>query len=99
MITNNDYEKSVLITQFLKELKDRISEKENITDVLFKPVVKGYEVSFLHSGKNIRVTADVKGFSVKKLIIIKYADGKKVVGYKAHNKEEISRYADLILSE
>ncbi|MBR5437621.1 MAG: hypothetical protein IKV21_01760 [Clostridia bacterium] len=98
MITNNDYEKSVLITQFLKELKDRISEKENITDVLFTPVTGGYEVSFSYGDKSIFVTAEVKGFFTKKLIIRKLTDGKKTAVYKAHSKEEISRYAERILS-
>ena len=50
MITNNDYEKSVLIVEIIKELKERTAEK-NITDVLFAPAINGYEVSFLYGEK------------------------------------------------
>ncbi len=99
MITNNDYEKAVLIVEFIKEIKDRTAEKESITDVLFKPTKKGYEVSFSESGKNVRFTVEVKGFFVKKLIIRKFTDAKMTASYKGHNKEEISRCIDLILSE
>ena len=98
MITNNDYEKSVLVVEFTRELKERMAEKENITDALFTPVINGYEVSFSHGDKRVRVTAEVKGFFTKKLIIRKLTDGKKTAVYKAHSKEEISRYAERILS-
>ena len=98
MITNNDYEKSVLIGAFVKEVRDRAAERENITDISFTPVIGGYEISFLNSGINVRVTTEVKGFFVKKLIIKKYVDGKETATYKVHPKEGISACAEQILS-
>lgn len=99
MITNNDYEKAVLIVELVKELKDRISEKENITDVRFTPVISGYEVGFLCGDKSIRITAEVKGFFAKKLIIKKQVKGKVTATYKVHTKAEISACAEQVLSE
>lgn len=99
VITNNDYEKSVLIGAFVKEVRDRAAEREHITDISFTPVIGGYEISFLNSGINVRVTTEVKGFFVKKLIIKKYVGGKMTASYKAHSKEEISFCTEQILTE
>lgn len=99
MITNNDYEKAVLIVELVKELKDRISEKKDVTDVQFTPVTNGYEVSFLYGEKSIRITAEVNGFFAKKLITKKYVDGKETSIYKVHTEEESSACAEQILSE
>ena len=99
MITNNCYEKSVLLGTFVKEVRDIVAEKETVTDILFMPVICGYEVSFKSGGRNVKVTADVKGFFLNKLIIKKFVDGKATALYKAYNKEEISHLIDLILSQ
>ncbi len=99
MITNNDYEKSVLLGDFVKEVKDRAAEKETVTNILFAPVVGGYEVSFQNSETSVRVMAVVKGFFAKKLTIRKYVDGKMTATYKADRKEEISFCTEQILTE
>lgn len=99
MITDNDYEKSVLLSIFVKEVRDIASGKESITDVLFTPVIGGYEISFLKNGAKVLVSAEVRGFFTKKLIIRKNTDGKNTATYKAYSKEEISRCAALILKE
>ena len=97
MITNNYYEKSVLLGAFVKEFRDIVAEKETVTDILFAPVICGYEVSFKSSGRNVKVTAEVKGFFSKKLIIKRYAGGKRTASYKAHSKEEISFCTEQLL--
>ena len=97
VITNNDYEKSVLLVGFLNEVKATASEK-GITDMLYTPFSDGYKVSFAVGEKSIFITAEVKGFFFKKLIVRKYVDHKETVTYKAHNKEELSRYIELIFS-
>ncbi len=99
MITNNDYEKSVLLGAFVKEVREIASEKENITDILFTPVIGGYEVSFIHSGINVRTTVYVKGFLAKKLIIKKYVDGKMTASYKVCTKDEILRCIERFFTE
>ncbi len=99
MITNNDYEKSVLLGDFVKEFRDRAAEKQTVTDIRFTPVIGGYEVSFVYGGKNIQVNAKVKGFFTKKLTIKKYVDGKMTATYKAHRKEKISFCTEQILTE
>lgn len=99
MITNNDYEKSVLLGDFVKEVRDRATEKQTVTDIRFTPVVGGYEVSFVCGGKNIQVKAEVKGFFTKKMIIKRYVGGKMTASYKAHSKEEISFCTEQILTE
>ncbi len=99
MITNSDYEKSVLLGDFVKEVRDIATKKQTVTDIRFAPAVGGYEVRFVYGGKNIQVNAEVKGFFTKKLIIKKYVDGKKAAKYKVHRKEEISFCTEQIITE
>lgn len=99
MITNNDYENSVLVTEFIKEIKVRTAESKNISDVNFKPTVKGYEISFSDGDKCIRVSAEVKGFFTKKLLIKKFVDSKEAAICKTCTKEEISACTAQLLSE
>ena len=99
MITNNDYEKSVLLVDFVKEVRDSAADKQTVTDIRFIPVAGGYEVSLVCGGRNVKVTAEVKGFFSKKLIIKRYVGGKMTASYKAHSKEEISFCTEQILTE
>jgi len=88
-----------MIAEFVKEIRDISTKNENITDIMFTPITDGYKISFVYNNDTkVKVAARVKGFFRKKLIIEKYVDSKLSVSYKAQSKEEISHYAELILS-
>ena len=97
MIRNNDYEKSVLLVGFIKAVRDSISENESISEAVFTPVIGGYKISFLNGGVSVTLTAEVKGFFAKRLIIKKCVGEKKTL-YKICGAEEISRCAEELLT-
>ena len=42
----NDYKNSVSLSAFIARIKEDIIVLPSVTDAVFKPVIKGYEVSF-----------------------------------------------------
>ena len=49
-ITEKEYNFMVLLTDFLTKFKSIAQENENITDLKFIPKIRGYELSYNHSG-------------------------------------------------
>ncbi len=48
-ITKSDYDKATLMINFLTEFKQRISEMNNVEDVIFTPQIKCYIISFTYN--------------------------------------------------
>ncbi len=76
-ITQNDLNRSVCVTSFIKEVKRIEQENKNISDTLFKPIIKGYEIECRNNGVPVRLSVNAKSSFFKGLIVKKYVDGKK----------------------
>lgn len=76
-ITQNDLNRSVCVASFIKEVKRIEQENKNISDTLFKPIIKGYEIEYRNNGVPVRLSVNAKSSFFKGLIVKKYVDGKK----------------------
>ncbi len=75
-ITKNDYDRSAWIVSFIREVKKIAETNGNISDVLFTPAIKGYEIEYCNKGRPEKVSVNSKSRFFKGLVIKKYADGK-----------------------
>ena len=75
-VTKKAYDRSVWIVSFIREVKKIAEANENISDFLFTPTVKGYEIKYCNKGISERISVNSKSRFYKGLIIKKYADGK-----------------------
>lgn len=75
-ITKKDYDRSVWIVSFIREVKKIAETNENISDVIFTPVIKGYEVEYCNKGRTEKIFVNSRSRFFKGLVIKKYADGK-----------------------
>ena len=75
-VTKKDYDRSVWIVSFIREAKIIAEANENISDFLFTPTIKGYEIKYCNKGISERFSVNSKSRLYKGLIIKKYADGK-----------------------
>ena len=66
-ITKNEYDKSVILVDFLSEFKSNINGNQGIENVVFTPVISGYCISFDYNNvpSEISLTLNKSKFSVK----------------------------------
>ena len=73
----SDYKDSVLLCDFVSKVR-KCTEKAGAEDVLFQPEIKGYTILYKTSGKNMKISLEVKKgfFSGRKLLVKVYCGGK-----------------------
>lgn len=75
-ITKNEKDRSVWLVLFIREVKEFAKSNPKISDLIFTPVIKGYEIEYLNNGVSERLSVNAKSRFFKGLVIKKYADGK-----------------------
>lgn len=75
-ITKNDFNRSARVVSFIREVKGIAEINKNISDFLFTPIIKGYEIKYCNKGISEKLSVNSKSRFFKGLIIKKYADGK-----------------------
>ena len=75
-IIKKDYDRSVRISHFVSKVRDFAESNQQISDILFTPVIKGYEVTYKNKGVSERISVNLKSRFFNGLIVKKYADGK-----------------------
>ena len=87
-ITKSDYDKSTLMINFLSEFKQRISEMNNVQDVIFSPEIKGYIISFTYNAISYKIAVSVDGIFTTKLKVKYIVENKKVKDFVSQNDDE-----------
>lgn len=88
-ITPKEYDRSVWIVSFIGEVKKIAEKNENVSDFLFTPTVKGYEIKYCNKCRTERISVNSNSRFYKGLVIKKYADG-KFKGIFCLNEKKIS---------
>ncbi len=55
-LSRSDYNKALLIADFISKLKKELNSSASVTDIVFKPKPEGYEISFKENGNKVRLT-------------------------------------------
>ncbi len=87
-ITKSDFDKSTLMINFLSEFKQRISEMNNVQDVIFSPEIKGYIISFTYNSISYKIAVSVDGIFTTKLKVKYIVENKKVKDFVSQNDDE-----------
>lgn len=61
-ITKKEYEKSVLVADFINKIKNIFREDDRITEFCFIPKTKGYEISYKKNGETVVISIKFRGF-------------------------------------
>lgn len=75
-VNKKDYDRSVCVASFIREVKQIADTNQQISGVLFKPVIKGYEITYKNKGVPERISVNAKSIFFKGLIVRKYVNGK-----------------------
>ncbi|MBQ8762573.1 MAG: hypothetical protein IJZ07_00535 [Clostridia bacterium] len=75
-VTKGDFDRSVRISVFNKEVKNAVQSNGNISDIHFIPVIKGYEITFNNNGVSEKLCINAKSRFYDGLIIKRYINGK-----------------------
>lgn len=92
-ITKGEYDKSVILVDFLSEFNSKIKDNQNIENIVFIPQINGYRINFVYSDVPCVILLSlVKNlFSVK--MTVEYAYGsektKKFTSKNENNNKEI----------
>lgn len=102
-ITNNDYDKALLMTSFLQEFKLKANEINDIEEIVFSPKIGGYDISFTYYNIPCSITLSVNKSKFTSKMKVEYTQGKeKSKVYETKNEEEnreiINRiFADVLI--
>jgi len=102
-ITNNDYDKAILITNFIQEFKFKANDAKDIEKIVFSPKIGGYDISFTCYSIPCSITLSVDKSKFTSKMKVEYIKGKeKSKVYETKNEEEnreiISRiFADVLI--
>ena len=97
-ITKSDYDKMLLLTNFLSEFKQRISEMNNVKDVIFTPQIKGYSISFTYNNISSEIVLSNNGVFTTKLEVEYMAENKKIKDFVSRNDNENREIINKILA-
>lgn len=98
-ITKSDYDKMLLLTNFLSEFKQRISEMSNVKDVIFKPQIKGYNISFTYNNISSEIVLSVNSGVLTTKLKVRYIVGnEKVKDFVSRNDDENREIINKILA-
>lgn len=92
-ITEKDYDRSIRIVLFNGEVKRIAESNEQISDIHFIPVIKGYEITYSNNGIPEKLCISIRNRFYSGLIIKKYVDGKfkKIYFAKDNFTETVNR--------
>lgn len=87
MIRKFEYDRAVLLSDFLAKIKNVIEKNPQISDVHFIPEINGYKINFNNKSKAVEISLCFeKNFSDK--VKIKVFEGEKLKGsYVSKSKE------------
>ena len=79
LITKNEYDKSVILVDFLSEFKSNINGNQDIKNVVFTPVIAGYCIRFDYKKipSEIELSLNKSKFSVKMKVDCKIGNQKE----------------------
>lgn len=86
-ITEKDYDRSIRIVLFNGEVKRIAESNEQISDIHFIPVIKGYEITYSNNGIPEKLCVNAKSRFFNGLIIKRYVDGGLKGTYRSKSKE------------
>lgn len=92
-ITKNEYDKSVVLINFLSEFKSKIKDNKNIENVVFLPQRQGYYITFDYNNtpSTISLSLNNSKFTVK--MKVEYIFGNKkskaFISKSENNNQEI----------
>lgn len=75
-ITKKDYDRGVRIALFNGEVKRIAESNQYISDILFTPVFKGYEITYNNNGVPEKLFVNAKSRFFSGLIIKRYVNGR-----------------------
>ncbi len=86
----NDYEKAVFLTALVTRIKEDIIALPTVTDAVFKPVIKGYEVTFKENGNYYKLELKVSKhvFLKHKISVSVFEDGNSIKKFKTFDADE-----------
>ncbi len=97
-ITQNDYDKFVLMTNFLTEFKQKANAMSNVEKVVFEPQVKGYKIAFIYDNIDSEIILFVnKGVFATKLKIEYVVEDRKIKDFVSESEEENREIINSIL--
>ena len=78
-ITKNEYDKSVILVDFLSEFKSDINGNKDIENVVFTPIISGYCIKFDYKKipSEIELSLNKSKFSVKMKVDCKIGNQKE----------------------
>ena len=92
MIRKFEYDRAVLLSDFLAKTKNIIEKKPQISDVHFFPEINGYKITFSKENCHVKISLIFKKFFSEKLKITVFRNGKAeltVVSESKENNDEI----------
>lgn len=88
-ITQNDYDKFALMTNFLTEFKQTTDTMRNVEEVVFVPQVKGYKIAFIYNAVPFEIMLSVnKIFLITKLKIEYLVENRMIKDFISENEDE-----------
>lgn len=95
----NDYKNSVSLSAFIARIKEDIIVLPSVTDAVFKPVIKGYEVSFKEKGNYYKLEFKISKrlFSKNKLAVRMYDNDGLIKAFKAVDADDGTKKIKSIL--
>ncbi|MEE1502867.1 MAG: hypothetical protein UGF89_01305 [Acutalibacteraceae bacterium] len=97
-ITKNEYDKSVILINFLSEFKLKTKDNKNIENVVFLPENQGYRIAFYYNNVSsvILLTLNKSKFTVK--MKVEYIKGnEETKTFLSKSKEDNQEILNLIL--
>lgn len=99
-ITNNDYDKAILITNFIQEFKFKANDAKDIEEIVFSPKIGGYDISFTCYNIPCSITLSVDKSKITSKMKVEYTKGKeKSKTYEIKNEEESRKIVNLIFAD
>ncbi len=71
-ITKNEYDKSVILVDFLSEFKEKTKDNENIKNVIFLPEIAGYCIKFDYNDIPSKISLSLNKSKFKSSMKVKY---------------------------
>ena len=84
-ITKLDYEKVVLMTDFLTRIRNALEQNNSLK---FTPLINGYKIDFIIDDKQINVLLDLKKRLKTKLIVNVFVNGIAEKSFKSVSMED-----------
>lgn len=87
MVRNFEYNRAVLLSDFLAKTKNIAEKNSQISDVLFIPEINGYKITFIKENCPMKISLIFKKFFSEKLKITVFANEKVELKFASESKE------------